>query len=119
MSVIKQYFDSNSFIFQQDGAAIHTANMILEFFDNKTIPHLTWPSHSPDINIMEDVWHYLKERLRQLPVVTTKKELWSNVGTVMKYMWSEEMTNKINNLYESMPHRMRAIIAAHGGNTTY
>ncbi|RYG97579.1 hypothetical protein EON65_52640 [archaeon] len=34
-------------------------------------------------------------------------------------MWSEDMTNKIQTLYESLPRRMEAVIAAHGGNLSY
>ena len=119
LPIIKQYFGSNPYYFQQDGAAIHNANMVLKFFDNKKISHLTWPPHSPDLNIIEDIWHYIKERLRKMLIVTSKEKLWSNVGTVMNYMWSEEMTKKINKLYESMPDRIKAVIDAHGGNTTY
>lgn len=119
LTTIHTYFDSNPYYFQQDGAAIHSGNVVLEFFDKKKIPHLSWPPHSPDLNIMEDVWHYLKDKLRQLPIATSKEILWSNVGTVMTYMWCEEMTKKINKLYESMPDRIKAVLAAHGGNTTY
>ncbi|RYH11085.1 hypothetical protein EON65_38930 [archaeon] len=35
---------------------------------------------------------------------------------ILNYMWSPEMTQKISELYESLPNRMQAVIAAHGGN---
>ena len=34
-------------------------------------------------------------------------------------MWSREMTNQINEIYNSMPRRVQAAIDAHGGNTKY
>ena len=37
----------------------------------------------------------------------------------MKYMWDEEMTKKINKLYESMPNQIRVIIYVRGDNITY
>ena len=80
---------------------------------------LDWPAHSPDLNIIEHVWHYLKEAMRGLPVARNKEELWSNVEVALQYMWSAEMTQKINDLYESLPNRMQAVIHAHGGNTSY
>ncbi|RYG93858.1 hypothetical protein EON65_58310 [archaeon] len=64
------------------------------------------------MNIIEHVWHYLKEAMRKLPVASSKEELWSNVEKAL-------MTKKINELYESLPNRMQAVIAAHGGNTSY
>ncbi|RYG95911.1 hypothetical protein EON65_55220, partial [archaeon] len=80
---------------------------------------LDWPAHSPDLNIIEHVWHYLKEAMKKLPVASSKEELWSNVKLALSDMLSSEMTRKINELYESLPSLMQAVIAAHGGNTSY
>jgi hypothetical protein len=80
---------------------------------------MKWPAHSPDLNIIERMWHYLKERVRLQPPASSKEDLWSNVRSVMDYMWSEEMTQKINDLYESLPNRMQAVIDARGGYTRY
>ncbi|RYG93649.1 hypothetical protein EON65_58600 [archaeon] len=41
-----------------------------------------------------------------------KEELWSNVEVALEDMWSEDMTNKIQTLYESLPRRMETVIAA-------
>ncbi|RYY82346.1 hypothetical protein EON63_13550, partial [archaeon] len=92
-------------IFHQDNAAVHTAHGAADFFHTHQIQALDWPAHSPDLNIIEHMWHYLKERVRQLPITSSKEELWSNVQVVLDYMWSEEMTKKINKLYESLPNR--------------
>ncbi|RYH00724.1 hypothetical protein EON65_48850 [archaeon] len=34
---------------------------------------LDWPPHSPDLNIIEHVWHYLKEAMRELPMARNKE----------------------------------------------
>jgi transposase len=117
--IIQQYFGRRPCLFQQDGASVHTAHEVSEFFKSHNLQVLDWPPHSPDLNIIEHVWHYLKERVRQLPIASSKENLWSNIQLVLEYMWSAEMTHMINALYESLHNRMQAVIAAHGGNTSY
>ncbi|RYG97295.1 hypothetical protein EON65_53090 [archaeon] len=119
LPVIEQYFHGCPCIFQQDNAAVHTAHEVHEFFHAQHLQVLDWPPHSPDLNIIEHVWHYLKGILRKLAMARNKEELWSNVEVALGDMWSEDMTNKIHTLYESLPRRMEAVIAAHGGNTRY
>ncbi|RYH13108.1 hypothetical protein EON65_36475 [archaeon] len=103
---------------QQDGVSIHRAHEVTDFFHTHKVQVLEWPAHSLDLNIIEHVCHYLKEQVRQLPVASSKENLWLTVQVALDYMWSEEMTKKISKLYESLPNRMQAVIAAHGGNTS-
>ncbi|RYG94974.1 hypothetical protein EON65_56665 [archaeon] len=109
----------SSLHFQQDNAAVHSAHEVTSFFRAHNIQVLDWPPHSPDLNIIEHVWHYLKEAMRMLLVVSSKEELWSNVKEAVQHVWSSEMTKKINDLCESLPNRMQTVIAAHGRNTSY
>jgi hypothetical protein len=73
------------------------------------------------LNIIEHVWRYLKIEIYKVHIVNNKEKLWERVQSVtcMQTMWSEEMTVKINQLYESLPRRMQAVIVANGGNTKY
>lgn len=119
LPVVQKYFHGHPFIFQQDNAPVHTAREVVEFFEDQNLQVLEWPPHSPDLNIIEHVWHYLKEAMAKLTPAGSKAELWSNVNLALVHMWSPPMMEKINKLYESLPNRMEEVIAAHGGNTSY
>jgi len=119
LPVVQQYFLRQPCIFQQDGASIHTARLTQEFFQAQDLQVLEWPPHSPDLNIIEHVWHYLKVELGKWLRATSKKDLWEKVQQILPTMWSPEMTEKMNDLYESLPRRMKVIIAARGGHTKY
>jgi transposase len=119
LPIINRYFPRQCFLFQQDGASVHIAHAVTEFLETENVPLLEWPPCSPDLNIIENVWHYLKLKLKKLRTANSRDELWDNVLLTMHSMWEAEMTKIINNLYESMPRRMAAVVAARGGNTKY
>ena len=43
----------DEFVLQQDNCSIHVSKKCLDFFEEKGIELLAWPSRSPDLNIIE------------------------------------------------------------------
>lgn len=108
--------DCTTAIFQQDGARAHTAKITQSWFASHNITTLPWPSHSPDLNIIEHVWAYLKQQVRtKLPVAKSLDDLWE----VTEQEWYAIPDSVIANLYASMTARVQAVIEADGWYTKY
>ena len=94
---------------------IHTARVVNEWFKTKNILVLNWPSRSPDLNIIENVWGRIKYELRD-QAFENLDDLWREVHR----LWGEIITDEfVINLYNSMPRRIEAVMRSGGRHTKY
>ena len=63
--------------FMQDNDPKHTSNHGKEFMESNGINWWKTPPESPDLNPIENLWHELKEYIRQEVKPRTKAELYS------------------------------------------
>ncbi|GBM12284.1 Transposable element Tc3 transposase [Araneus ventricosus] len=90
-----------NWIHQQDGASIHSAQGVKKWFDDNNVQVLPWPAKSPDLNIVENVWAMLVERVYgQGRQYENFKELHESLDSV----WNTFCQKDIQNLYDSMPN---------------
>ncbi|GFW53396.1 transposable element Tcb1 transposase [Trichonephila clavipes] len=101
-------------VFQQDNARTHIAKTVKSYLDSQQVQLLPWPAYSPDISPIEHVWDIVGGRLaRDLRPVVSIDEFWLRIQTI----WNTLPQADIQNLFNSMPRRVAALIAARGGHT--
>lgn len=102
------------YIFQQDGAACHTAKSVLGWMKEQQVPLMEWPSNSPDMSPIENLWGIMKRALRNNPV-RTKEQLREKIEEI----WSGITPELCRDLVHSMPRRMAAVIKRKGDCTQW
>jgi len=103
--------DPANFIFQHDNSSVHTAYIVRNYIRKSKIPIMEWPPNSPDLNIIETIWAYIKDRLYKYPKdAKDLNELWDRVQDI----WAATPKDFIERLYKSMPAKMKAVVKSKG-----
>lgn len=82
------------YIWQQDGAPSHRA--VADLIKNHVPDMIIWPAYSPDLSPIEQVWAYLKQKLRGISF-NTADELFER----LQIEWQNIPNSMIHNFWES------------------
>lgn len=100
-------------VFQQDNAPVHR---VAKWLKQQKIRKMDWPSRSPDLNPIENIWKIMKDNIQK------RQDFPRNVNdlkTALKEEWSKLDTSVLRRVVDSMPRRIEAVLNANGGSTKY
>lgn len=104
------------FVFQHDNAPIHTARIVQEYLQDNGIRVLPWPSKSPDINPIENVWGEMTKAMYKHDFRPRNQE---ELRQKINESWDEITAEYTRNLVSSMPRRLQSVIDNTGAMTKY
>ncbi|GFV88478.1 hypothetical protein TNCV_1242911 [Trichonephila clavipes] len=103
-------------IFHQDNARPHVAKTVRGYCSAQPTQLLPWPAYSPDMSFLEHVWDLVdRSPARGLRPAALKDKLLLHITTIRNSVPQAD----IQNLIESIPRHIAALIAARGGCTKY
>jgi hypothetical protein len=104
------------FTFQHDNDPKHTSKVVKKYLSNANFTVMEWPSQSPDLNPIENIWGYIKHRLRKR---TTGPSSLDDIFGFVKVEWEALKKDYLLELIHSMPRRIEAVLKNKGGHTKY
>lgn len=116
LSFIDSLDNQENYIFQEDNAPIHTARVVKSWKQENEVDSLPWPAQSPDLNPIEHLWDELERQVRARKLLPKNRE---NLWEILQEEWSNIDISKCQNLVDSMPRRVAAVINSKGHPTKY
>ena len=101
-------------VFQQDNDPKHTSKLVRGWFEENQVTSMVWPSQSPDLNPIENLWYELKKALPK-ERISNKEQLWEEVQKA----WYNIPKRVCENLVMSMNRRCEGILKSKGGAIKY
>lgn len=96
-----------------DNAPAHTARSTKQFFTSKGIQVIQgWPPNSPDLNPIENVWAWMKQR-----VYSKQYNTLAELKAAVLETWQEVPDSMCSNLMHSLQKRKAICIERNGGYT--
>lgn len=111
-------WDRSKILLLQDKDPKHTAKKSMKWYKDNNVTLLDWPTGSPDLNPIENMWSFLKQELGRIYPEPAKslRELWERIEVTWDRPIMHELAKKV---IHSMPRRCAAIIEKKGGRIPY
>ena len=106
----------NGFILVDDNARPHRHHQVNEFVEENGVERMDWPAKSPDLNPIEQVWAYMKERINRR---LTEHHGIAQLRHMVQQEWANLPPQFVNRLVRSMNSRARQCVMYRGDYTDY
>ena len=80
------------YIWQQDRASPHRASETLQFLSTRILIIFDWPTYSPDLSLIEQVWEYMKKKISGRKF-QNERELFHNLSQIWNKIPNEMLNN--------------------------
>jgi hypothetical protein len=110
----RQHFGRSQWFLLEDNDPKHRSHYSHTWKSDHHIVSLSWPSLSPDMNPIENLWPLLKVKVAQRRPKTLE-----DLVNVIESEWNELPSELAYNLMNSMENRVQALIDSSGDYTLY
>jgi hypothetical protein len=105
----------SGWIFQQDGDGTHTARVVTHWLDSQEVEWIRdWPSRSPDLSPIENLWAILGQRLA-FRMHRTEEGLWRS----LQEEWAKIDADLCRKLGLSLGKRLKEVVDKDGEPLRY
>ena len=104
--------NANTLVLMEDGAPVHRSVLAKEWRQRRGLEKMDWPSNSPDLNPIENVWKWLKDGIQKKFQPNNLDEM----KVAVEAQWEEIPSEKLEALVATMPARMQAVVKSKGGS---
>ncbi|MBW0460407.1 hypothetical protein O181_000122 [Austropuccinia psidii MF-1] len=105
----------NHIAMMEDGTPIHTTQILNEWRATNQVDKLPWPAHSPDLNLIENVWKVLKTHVTKHHQPCTMDKLCAAIQST----WDDLSPAFFEKLLIGMHKPLEAVVESHGGPTRW
>ena len=116
--LLKTRFGQGVVFFQQDKCTVHTSKLTQSYLKRNKFNLLDWAAYSPDMNIQENVWSMISEKVYENRQYFSKDNLWESIQEAVKEINRKEK-DKVKHYFEKYNKRLLAVIKNKGDIIPY